>query len=321
MDSNSWHTYPSIYALGHRALADFLLDPVVVEEKIDGSQFSFGLFPENPEGTLRCRSKGATLNVLAPDKMFSRAVEVAASLDLHPDWTYRAEYLAKPKHNALAYDRAPVSNLIVFDVNDGHESYLPPDAKAAEAERLGLECVPLLFHGVVEDVQHFRALLDRVSCLGGQKVEGVIVKNYARFGLDKKVLMGKFVSEAFKEVHAREWKNSNPTQGDVLLRLGSEYATKTRWQKALQHLREAGRIEDSPRDIGLLIREVWPDIEKECEEEIKGKLYTWAFPHLRRVATHGLPEWYKEVLLARQFEAPDGPKEGNGDDLGTARQS
>ena len=57
--NTSWHSYPSIYALGHRYLEELLLDPVLVEEKVDGSQFSFGVF-EHPEGPeLRCKSKGA----------------------------------------------------------------------------------------------------------------------------------------------------------------------------------------------------------------------------------------------------------------------
>jgi len=32
----SWHSYPKIYNLGHRAIRDLLEDPVVVEEKVDG---------------------------------------------------------------------------------------------------------------------------------------------------------------------------------------------------------------------------------------------------------------------------------------------
>jgi ATP-dependent RNA circularization protein (DNA/RNA ligase family) len=36
-------SYPSIYALGHRAIRELFDGPVVVEEKIDGSQFSFGV--------------------------------------------------------------------------------------------------------------------------------------------------------------------------------------------------------------------------------------------------------------------------------------
>ena len=299
---NSWHSYPSIFAIGHRALAELLLDPVIVEEKVDGSQFSFGLFDENGERVLRCRSKGAQLNVIAPEKMFTNAVDVVQSLDLRVGWTYRAEYLKKPKHNALAYDRIPEKHLIVFDINSGHESYLSYEEKSTECARLGLEVVPLVFEGVIENVEHFRSMIDRVSALGGQKVEGVVVKNYRRFGPDKKVLMGKFVSEAFKEVHAAEWKTANPTRTDIVERLIDSLRTPARWQKAVQHLRERGQVEDSPRDIGFLIKETQADIEKECMELIAEKLAEWALPQIRRGVVRGLPEWYKDELMKRQFE-------------------
>lgn len=299
----SWHSYPSTFAIGHRALAELLLDPVIVEEKIDGSQFSFGLFDhEDGERVLHCRSKGAQLNVVAPEKMFTEAVEVAQSLPLRVGWTYRAEYLKKPKHNSLAYDRIPTRHLIVFDINSGHEEYLSYQDKADECARLGLEIVPLLFEGMIETAEQFRSMLDRVSILGGQKIEGVVVKNYRRFGPDKKVLIGKFVSEAFKEVHAAEWKASNPTRTDIVEALIESLRTPARWNKAVQHLRERGRIEDSPRDIGLLIKETQADIEKECMELIAEKLAAWALPQIRRGVVRGLPEWYKDQLVARQFE-------------------
>lgn len=299
---DSWHSYPSIFAIGHRALSELLLDPVLVEEKVDGSQFSFGLFDQEGERVLRCRSKGAQLNIIAPEKMFIRAVEVAQSLDLRIGWTYRAEYLLKPKHNSLAYDRTPEKHLMVFDINPGHEEYLSYDAKADECARLGLEIVPKVFEGVIENVEHFRSMIDRTSALGGQKVEGVVVKNYKRFGPDKKVLMGKFVSESFKEVHAAEWKASNPTRTDIVERLIDTLRTPARWNKAVQHLRERGQIEDSPRDIGLLIKEAQADVEKECMELIAEKLAEWAMPQIRRGVVRGLPEWYKDQLVARQFE-------------------
>jgi hypothetical protein len=301
--SDSWHSYPSIFALGHRALAELLLDPVIVEEKVDGSQFSFGLFEDGgATPILRCRSKGAQLNLVAPEKMFIRAVEVAASLPLTPGWTYRAEYLAKAKHNALAYDRVPEKHLIVFDINPAHEEYLSYADKAAECVRLGLEIVPLVYEGLLDTFANFRSMIDRVSALGGQKVEGVVVKNYRRFGPDKKVLMGKFVSESFKEVHAAEWKAANPTRTDIVERLIETLRTPARWNKAVQHLREAGQIEDSPRDIGRLIKEVQADIEKECNELIAQKLAEWALPQIRRGVVRGLPEFYKEELLKKQFE-------------------
>ena len=309
--SSSWHSYASIFALGHRAIADLLTVPVIVEEKVDGSQFSWGVFDAydadgNLEGeVIRVRSKGAIMLVDAPEKMFTEAVETVKRLapQLQRNWTYRAEYLKKPKHNALCYDRIPVQHLIVFDINTDHEAFLGAEAKRAEAERLGLEVVPLLFEGTLAKIDEFRAFLDTTSCLGGQQIEGVVVKPaaYNLFGRDKKVLMGKFVSEAFKEVHSREWKSENPTGKDILTQLGDMYHSPARWQKAIQHLRERGEIEDSPRDIGKLFKEIPADIQKECEEEIKERLWKWAWPHVQRGAMHGFPEWYKDELLKKQF--------------------
>ena len=69
-----------------------------------------------------------------------------------------------------------------------------------------------------------------------------------------------------------------------------------------QDLQERGLLEGSPRDIGALIKEVPADISKECADEIKDKLFAWAWPHIQRMTTRGLPEWYKEQLLKQQFE-------------------
>lgn len=300
---DSWHSYPSIYTLGHRAITDLLNHPVQVEEKVDGSQFSFSV---SVAGELRVRSKGATLHPDAPEALFTKAVETAKRLApmLRPGWTYRGEYLQKPKHNALAYDRIPVGHVIIFDINPSLEEYLSYEDKAAEAERIGLECVPLLSVGQIADINEFRSFLERMSILGGQTIEGVVVKplGYDLFGQDKHVLMGKFVSEAFKEVHKATWGESNPASKDIIQRIGEAYNGPARWRKAVQHLREAGQIEDSPRDIGLLIREIPEDVLRECESEIKEELFQWAWPHIRRIVTTGMAEWYKEELLKRQFD-------------------
>lgn len=308
------HSYPNIFSLGHKAVVELLLDPVVVQEKVDGSQISFGVIPQSDGiSELRVRSKGAELNIYAPDHMFSKGVEAikAVQASLVPGWVYRGEYLAKPKHNALAYDRVPKNYIILFDVEIGPGAYLGWREVEAEATRLGFEAVPTFECAdlSIAGPKFFREQLKQTSCLGGCPVEGVVVKNYFRFGPDKKPLMSKFVSEQFKEVHAEEWKQANPKAGDIIDRLIRQFKTEARWVKALQHLREAGQIEDAPRDIGKLIPEVIADTEKECAEEIKDALYAWAWPKLRRAVTYGLPEWYKERLLTLQFEREAKPKD------------
>ena len=296
--SESWHSYPSIYGLGHKATADLFLDPVVVQEKIDGSQFSFGRFGEE----LRFKSKGAIIQIEQPPKMFKRAVDYVVSIQasLVDGWTYRGEVLNKPKHNTLNYARTPAHNIILFDINDGYESYLDQEELERNASSLGLEAVPLFTRDVIASWEELKVYMECDSILGGTKVEGIVVKNYNRFGVDKNVLMGKYVSEKFKEAHNKEWKANNPSRTDVIEQLILTLKTEARWHKAIQHLRDSGQLTDSPKDIGPLIKEIRNDIAKEETDFIKDKLFEWASEALGRGFIRGFPEWYKELLATKQ---------------------
>jgi len=295
-------SYPEIYQIGHRQIKDIFATPVIIEEKVDGSQFSMS----RTGGVLSCRSKGKDIIIDAPEKMFNAAIETAKSLDLHDGWTYRCEYLGKPKHNTLAYSRVPAKHLIVFDVMTGPETYLTPDEKKEEAERLGLECVPCFFDGFRIEPSAWvgrtiskgwaEELLSKDSILGGCKVEGFVVKNYNVFTPDKKIAIAKYVSEAFKEKHSHKWKKSNPTQNDVVQHLIGELKTEARWNKAVQHLRDAGQLDVSLKDIGSLIKEVQSDVRKEEAESIKECLFKHFWPQIQRGIVAGLPEWYKGTL-------------------------
>jgi len=295
------NSYPKVYAIGHKAIAGIFDDEVIVEEKIDGSQFSMAII----DGELCCRSKGKQIVINAPEKMFIEAVEAAQKLkpSLTPGYVYRCEYLRKPKHNSLAYERVPKHNLILFDVMIGIEEYMNYSDKKIEAERLGLECVPMLYCGIVDNINSFNELLEKSKpLLGGSMIEGVVVKNYKLFTRDKKIAIGKYVSEKFKETHANEWKKSNPSKKDVLQTIVSRYRTNARWEKAVQHLRERGELEQSPRDIGNLIKEVIKDTREECEDEIKDILFAHFWPQISRGIKTGLPEWYKQKLVEQAFE-------------------
>jgi hypothetical protein len=293
----SINSYPTVFAIGHRMIADLFSGPVLLEEKVDGSQFSFGLI----EGELMCRSRGKQLILDAPEKMFAQAVEEVRQLDLRPGWIYRGEYLQKPKHNTLAYERTPVHHIIGFDIMTGPETYLSYDEKHAEFDRIGLETVPILYEGEVTSLAMFNTFLERDSILGGCKIEGVVAKNYQVFTGEKKIAIGKYVSEAFKEVHSGEWRKANPTNGDITQSLIEQYRTEARWQKAVQHLRETGELAGDPTDIGKLMKEANIDIERECADEIKEKLFAHFWPKIRRGATAGLPEWYKQELAKGAF--------------------
>ncbi len=297
------NSYGKIYNLGHAYLADLFKDPVLVEEKVDGSAFSM----RKLNGELQCRSKGAPLFLDNPQMMFVEALNSARELLplMHEGWTYRCEYLQKPRHNGLVYDRIPHKHLIIYDIDTGDQNYLSYGAKKEEADRIGLECVPIMFEGMIENVDQVLKLMDTISVLGGQKIEGMVFKNYKQYAGDGKVLMGKHVSEEFKEVQRAHWKIDNPKKGDIIDSLVDSYRTPARWNKAIQHLREAGNLTDTPKDIGPLMKEVMADIQSECEQEIKNALYAWAKKEISRRVVHGLPEWYKEKLIEKQFEEND----------------
>lgn len=297
-------SYPKVYNLGHPAIRDLFDGMVTAQEKVDGSQFSFGSL----KGEVVMRSKGAVVYSNATDKNFTAAVRTVLDLFdrgmLVDGWVYRGEVLSKPKHNSLAYDRVPAGNIILFDVDtNGQQNYLSADTLGGEAQRLGLEVVPTipLPASGVWSPGAIETTLQQQSCLGGQLIEGIVFKNYERFGKDGKTLMGKHVSEAFKEVHAAAWKAANPGRQDVVESLIHGLRTPARWDKAVQHLRDRGELTGTPKDIGGLIKEVQTDTLAEMAEEVQAVLFKHFWPQIQRGITGGLPEWYKESLMETQF--------------------
>lgn len=294
--------YPKVYTLGHRILKDIFLDPVIIQEKIDGSQISFGFV----DGQLQARSRTQSICMDAPEKMFQQAVNTIRSIHaeygLKEGYIYRGEYLRSPKHNTLQYSRIPKNHIIIFDINNGQESYLPVLEVADEAVRIGLEYVPTYeidTIGCISEIQHW---LDKESILGGIKIEGVAVKNYNRFNLDGHILVGKSVSEKFKEQHHETWRVSNPQLGDIIESIISSFNKEVYWQKAVQHLQEKGLLEYDVTDIGKLIKEAQSDILDEQREFICNVLMDWANPKIARGLIKGLPDWYKTKLAERSFE-------------------
>lgn len=292
-------SYGKIWNMGHRQLDKLFEGPVLVQEKIDGSYLAFGIL----DGRLQARSKGSALDLDAPDKMFALGAQTVQRLEsqLTPGYVYCGEYLNKPKHNTLAYDRAPAQNVILFDIETEarSEKWLSAPELAREADRLGLECVPI-FAVETWTYETLAELLTTVSCLGGQTIEGLVVKNYDRFGIDGKMLRGKYVSEAFKEVNGADWKKRHPAQADIKLSLSQAFRTPARWNKAIQHLREAGLLTDTPKDIGPLLQEINKDVLAECSDEIKERLFKWVWKDLSRELTKGFPEYYKEKLAQNE---------------------
>lgn len=293
--------FPKIFALGTDYIKDIFLDEVEITEKIDGSQFDFGII----EGQLYCRSKGKEQFIESPDKMFKEAVDYVCSIEdkLEDGITFYCEYLKNPSHNTLSYSRIPKNHLILFGISQ-NEKFFNHQKLIEWAEVLDIEAVPQLPVKNVNDIEEFKKILETESILGGQKIEGVVVKNYHRpfllGGQPIAVMAGKYVSEAFKETHREKW-GANFTSKGKWETFKESFRTEARWEKAVQHLRDNGELLNDPKDIGKLLIEVKKDIGEEEKENIKKFLWKEFGDELLRGSTKGFPEWYKDRLLKRSF--------------------
>jgi hypothetical protein len=294
-------SYPKVYQVGHRAIENLFDGPVTVQEKVDGSQFSV---QKTEDGIVHFRSKGAVVNPECPPSMFKPTVDHFLSVadKLVPGWVYRGEALAKPRHNTLAYDRVPKGNFALFDIDIGLECYTTLLHLSGWDGELGVDIVPTLWIGEVGSIEHLRDFLALPSFLGGQLVEGVVVKNYNQMNLDKQVCMGKLVREEFKEIHNHQWKRDNPGKNDFIEQIIGKYATPARYAKAAQHLREEGKLQGEMQDMPLLLREVQTDLKAECAGEIADELFTYFFnKKIGPGVSRGIASWYKDQLVEKAF--------------------
>ena len=295
--------FPKIFHLGTDYIKDILDGEVEVTEKIDGSQFAFG----KVDGQAFVRSKGAQLHFDAPNDMFRQGVEYIASIvDILPDNTiFHGEYLQSPHHNTLTYERIPKNHIMLFSVSDTTEKFYGYDAIVKWAEKLGVEAVPLIYRGIISNSEEILSFLKQKSALGLADIEGVVVKNYNKpfllGGQPIPVMCGKYVSEEFKEVHRAGWSKEHTGPGRWQV-FKEGFKTEARWQKAVQYLRDAGTLQESPRDIGNLIKRVMEDIQEEEKEEIKNFLWNQFGKEVMQTAVRGLPEWYKLQLLKKLDE-------------------
>jgi len=115
-------------------------------------------------------------------------------------------------------------------------------------------------------------------------------------------MSGKYVTEEFKEVHHKNWKAENTGKGQLEVAI-SQYKSEARWNKAVQHLRDAGTLTGTPKDIGALVKEIQQDVateEKENIKELLWKIYGDKFTHK---AADGAAQWYKEKIVKGEVDA------------------
>lgn len=296
-------SYSKIRQFGHPETADLLNVAIQVEEKIDGSQFSW---MKDSDGVLHFRSRNSVIYPEAADKLFQPSVLhlISVADKIPANAVFRGEAVCSTRHNHIKYDRVPSGHIVLFDVEDftteGIQFWWNPIGIETFAGNLNIEPVKV-FETLDPDqfnVEYLTGMVGQESQLGN-KAEGIVIKPLQRniFSKDGKLTMAKMVREDFQEEQKKSFKSENKNSQDIILMLQESFGTEARWRKAVQHLDEEGKLERDPKDIGLLIKEVQEDVKKECKDAIQEVLFNWAWKRVSRGLFKGLPEWYKQKLI------------------------
>lgn len=305
--------YIKVQHLGDKLISDLLEGQVTVEEKIDGSQFRIQVSSDG----IKCGSKGVDFDSGQLDKNFKVGVENAERLlkgiDIPEGRTLHifAEYLQSPHHNTLSYGRIPTNNIMVFDVihenPDGSLVFYDHKMKLDFAEAVGFEPIPTLYHGDGKELTEdkIQEMLKSTSALGKEPIEGIVVKNYSKFydpikfpyyaGMFK---AGKFVRAEFTERNKTDWNAKKGSMEQFLETLPNQ----ARWVKAVQHLKDEGKLADNMTDMKELIPELLKDFGEEEIEFVKEQLWNIHKKQIMGAVQRGFAEWYKNRLLSKQLE-------------------
>ncbi len=284
--------------------------PFIVEEKVDGSQIRGSI---TKDGVITVGSKNVdfTAGKVVP-KGFAKGVEqMQRALTVfkytNAEVVLFGEYLEKPLHNALQYDRVPTGNIYLFDAKVNGK-WVTGDDLVFLAEAIGFEPVNVLAsYDLLPTFKELKEYLGTTSVLGGQQIEGIVLKNRGvmidQYGKPAFYAF-KLVRKEFKELNSEVWKTQRRdgihSINELIAASLEALNTKNIWNKAIQHIRDDGKAQHSMRDMQILSEYIDADIDLEYREPIEEFMFTFLRGQIKRYIMKGLPGYYKQLLYEMQ---------------------
>lgn len=311
MKSDTIKSYgkPKNYSARTKELSKLHTNEVELQEKIDGSQISWF---KTEEGTLIVRSKGSHLSQIScPDQFRPAYTHLESVKDkIIPGIIFRGEALKTQRHNHLNYERTPKGHIVLYDAEVfGEDKYLSHADLEANAKAMDIDVTQHLGKlkpGEVFSEEMFKSIYSSVISVLGGKIEGVVLKNYSERDADGKLLMAKWVADEFREVERKGQKHERSTQVPPVVELSERYRTEARWRKAIQHLKDEDKLENSTKDIGKLVEELKRDILEEETNNIKNELFDIYIKDILKRAVDGFAQFYKAELRKENDENENG---------------
>lgn len=199
--------------------------------------------------------------------------------------------------NALA--RTPKYYFILYDITDQVTGlFLNRTEMEVEAERVGLEVVPVLAKGnsgsSFDEATKLIALIEAgelKSYLGG-KPEGVVLKY--QNAPDAQNRSYKLVSKEYQESKSLDSLRTSSDPAAFLKQLGGMFAQQARYHKALQHMREANQLQSKEADKQNYIAELDSDFDKEYKKLVEKLLWVEFSSTIKKYAREGSMNYYEE---------------------------
>lgn len=249
-------------------------DHIVVQEKIDGANFSIRYDAE--DGTIKAFSRKT---LLSPTNNLRGAFEWSQRLDpqkvkdvLGENQVLFAEWLVP---HTVAYPSERYQQAYCYDIYDLEtQGYLSQDVVKEKVDRLGLTYVPVFFDGEFtswEDILKYVG----VTALGGEMGEGIVVKNQTRLN-DPELRIPfytKIVAEKFCETKAH--KSRKPVDPDALLAreqakaVTESIVTEARVRKLLHKMVDNGIIPENwdEHSMAVIAKNIGRDVYDDCLKE------------------------------------------------------
>ncbi len=252
-------------------------DIIVVQEKIDGADFSIKYneekdtivsFGREDRLSLGNSLRGAWEWSQRQDKEAIKRV-LGSKLVLFGEWLcpHMVLYPEDKYQTAYFYD--------VWDLEE--QKYLTQDKVGDIVKQLGFHYVPVLYQGEFSSWEQVKALVG-TTALGGTQGEGVVVKNMTaiqRIGTEERFpFYLKIVGEKFKETKAVKGLvkklDSEETERKEKLRAALDsVVTEARVRKLVHKMVDKGTIPENwgKKDLGIISKNIGKAIYEDCLKE------------------------------------------------------
>lgn len=285
--------YPKIKQLGHEDTIKLFLnseDEIVLEEKIDGSNFR--VFIKNGELFFGSRNLDLSENNY---NQWERSVKFIKETLQDKDLSFIEGHILfgeATNPHTLHYDLEKIPPFLGFDILTPEGTFIKN--KNEIFETLGLPVVPTVKKIKVSEISKVDDSWVPQSQYGDIKAEGIVFKNYER------QTFAKYVRSEFKEQNKKVFGGSKKHAEDGTDYLSIKYCTSARIEKHIfklideGHKLEMAMMKDLPK---LVTSDMWD----ECYKDISQERVTVDLHQLRKVISLRCKEVLKQMIQNKLF--------------------